>query len=180
MESFDPSKEDIKNLEVNHKDGIKTNNHLDNLEWTDPHGNTMHAIKNDLRSWRTGDDCSWSTIDSNIADQIGQLLSTQSYTYAQISEIVNCNKSIVTNIANGISWRDVYEKYELWKFHNHIKSNFTEDQLDYINQFISNNINNYDKDHYRNLCIDICEYFGKKINRSIYVEITDMILNFLN
>lgn len=34
---------------VNHKDGNKQNNSLDNLEWSDPKGNFLHALENNLK-----------------------------------------------------------------------------------------------------------------------------------
>lgn len=48
-------------LEVNHKDGIKFNNHFSNLEWVDTAENLSHAIETGLKVYHTGKHLSSNT-----------------------------------------------------------------------------------------------------------------------
>jgi hypothetical protein len=48
--TFLPPPSDPKQNQINHKDGNRCNNSLDNLEWCTQLENNMHALKNNLRS----------------------------------------------------------------------------------------------------------------------------------
>lgn len=56
-EAFLPNKHDRK--EINHKDGIKDNDHLNNLEWSTRSENVKHAFKNGLVSNVGEDNPNW-------------------------------------------------------------------------------------------------------------------------
>lgn len=179
LEAFLPV-ENMEILFVNHKDVNKLNNHLWNLEWTTPEENTRHAIINNFVPWKTGDDCSWSTINSEIADKIAYMI-TQNIPQKTISEMINCNTTVITNIANGISWRDSYVKYKLWRFRKFRKSIFTDSENELLKKYIVDNINKYNPDSYRALCINACiDLFNVKINRTRYIEIMDLIYWYLD
>ena len=42
--------------EINHKDGVKENNHFSNLEWSSSKSNTIHSYENNLTSGQYLDD----------------------------------------------------------------------------------------------------------------------------
>lgn len=52
-EAFIPNPEN--KATVNHKDGNRLNNHVDNLEWMTQKENVQHAVKNDLRGDVSGE-----------------------------------------------------------------------------------------------------------------------------
>jgi hypothetical protein len=84
---------------VNHIDGNKENNAVDNLEWCDYSHNIKHAYNNGLRVAKN----SPKLTNSQVSD-IRKLCNTSDYTLTRIAEIFGVSKSTISKIKNYKSW----------------------------------------------------------------------------
>ena len=86
--------------QVNHKDGNKLNNSVENLEWVSNMENRQHAVKNLLHL--SGEKCPWSKLTQSDVDFIRE---NKQYTARQISEMFNISISHTRAIRQGRSWK---------------------------------------------------------------------------
>lgn len=92
----------MEEFQVNHKDGNKKNNHLDNLEWMTPKQNIIHSWENGLAHHR-GDSHGRATISENQAKEIIKMLK-EGKKQSEIIKLMGCSRSVVAKIAQGRTW----------------------------------------------------------------------------
>lgn len=103
--AFIPNDDPINKIEVNHKDGIKTNNCVDNLEWCTKKENEQHASY--VLGKRVGEDCYYSTLTEEKVLEIYNLCKTTNMLYKEIAELYNVVPSEVSLIVGGKKWRNL-------------------------------------------------------------------------
>ena len=106
LENFRPI-DNMNNLEVNHKDGTKTNNKLENLEWCTRSENEKHAYKIGLKN-KTGENHNQSKLTNSDIIRIKDLLLNQYenglITQRKIANIFNVVPSLISQIYRGMRW----------------------------------------------------------------------------
>ena len=91
--------------EVNHKDGNKKNNSVDNLEWCTPSENQLHAFSIGLQKARKGEMSNFSKLTKKDIKKIFYLKSL-GYLQKDIAKEVGCTKSNISCILKHKSWKD--------------------------------------------------------------------------
>lgn len=92
--------------QVNHKNGDKTDNCVDNLEWSNARHNQLHAIANGLARGRRGSEHGMSKLTESDVLEIRRLLAT-GMVQRRIAERFGIAYCKITMIKQGVAWKHV-------------------------------------------------------------------------
>ena len=98
--------------EINHKDGNKQNNRVENLEWVTTQENIQHAFDTHLKEAVKGEDNSLSIYSEEQIRRVCELLEKKCRA-KDISELVGVDRKYITDIKYGKRWRHIAEQYRL-------------------------------------------------------------------
>jgi len=96
---------------INHKDGDRSNNSLDNLEWVTYSENSQHAYNNELRTGTLGENTKSAKLSTDDVLSIKWMLENKNMTQQEIADNFNITRSVISAIKRGVSW-DYITGYE--------------------------------------------------------------------
>ena len=93
-------------MECNHKDGVKSNNRLENLEWVTPSENMQHAFKNNLAS-NIGEKNGRAKLDKIDVISIGTLKEKHKYSLKRIAELFEVSLPCIWSVVHRKNWNHI-------------------------------------------------------------------------
>lgn len=93
--------------QVNHIDGVKSNNVISNLEWCTAFENTQHACDTKLRESYIGETNPKAKLTAIQVKEIKRLLTEKKLSQTQIAKLFGVSRSAISLIKIGKNWNHI-------------------------------------------------------------------------
>lgn len=94
-------------LTVNHKNGIKNDNRIDNLEWATDSEQQLHAVVMGLRNKTLGENSNLSKLKNNDVLKIRELYATGNYFQREIADMFGIAEESCHRIIKRKDWKHI-------------------------------------------------------------------------
>jgi hypothetical protein len=90
---------------INHKNGIKNDNNISNLEWCTCKENIIHAFANNLKKPKDAANCNFSKLGKTQIPEIKELYKSNK-SINEIKKIYNVSYQTIFRIVNNMTWKN--------------------------------------------------------------------------